>query len=68
MPWKDDFVGWLENERGQLQGQLKALQSGSMRITKRHSGTTWVDTTQDEIERLKRNLADLNSLIARHKD
>jgi CRP-like cAMP-binding protein len=68
MSWMDDFVGWLKNERGQLQGQLVALQSGSMRITKRQSGSTWVDTTQDEIERLRRTLADIDRLIAHHQD
>lgn len=68
MSWKDDFVGWLKNERGQLEGQLTAFQSGSMRIKKRQSGSTWVDMTQDEIERLKRSLAELDSLILRHKD
>jgi hypothetical protein len=67
MPWSGDFVGWLKNERGQLRGQLDALQSGSMRINKR-SGSAWVDMTKDEIERLKRSLADIDSLIARHRD
>lgn len=68
MSWMDDFVEWLKNEQGQLRGQLEALESGSMRVNKRQSGSAWVDVTKDEIEQLKRTLADIDSLIARHQD
>lgn len=65
MSTMDDFIKWCRDEREALRQQLEPLESGRMHIGRRRAGGPWEDMTPGEIERLKRNIAELDELIAR---
>jgi hypothetical protein len=60
------FIKWCKNERAELLNRLTPLESGSMHIGKRASGGLWEDETPKEIIRLKRNIEELEELIAEY--
>ncbi len=63
----DDLVAACKRDREILQDILENLESGAL-IMKSRSGleSSWVDTTEADIERYKRQIADLDDLISRH--
>jgi len=58
------FLDWCRQERDENQKFVDLLSSGSMK-TGRNDGTGWRDTTNDDMEKSKRIVSNLNGLIAK---
>jgi hypothetical protein len=61
------FIHWCEAELESLRKQLEPLVSGQMKIGRRSLGSDWVDVTPEQIEQLKKSIAALVAVIARHQ-
>jgi hypothetical protein len=61
------FIRWCEAELESLRKQLEPLESGQMKIGRRSLGSDWVDVTPEQIEQLKKSIAALVAVIARHQ-
>jgi hypothetical protein len=48
--------------------ELEALESGDRSVRHRSAGAAWVDRTPHEIRRLKKNIADLDTVLNRLKN
>ena len=58
---------WFRQERESLLRQLHMLQSGTLAMgEKRAPATAWVDTTERDIERIRRRLGEIEGILARH--
>jgi len=44
------------------------LESGEMRTRERRAGAGLVDTTADTLEHVERNFAEIDALLARHRE
>jgi hypothetical protein len=60
------FVFWCKERQADLLTRIRPLQDGSMRMGRRDSDGPWVDTTADEIARLKKDLASIGRALAEH--
>ena len=60
------FVKWCRREQKELQAQLQPLEAGTAHIGKRPSGGIWVDITKEEVMRLKKGIAQFDTLIAQY--
>ena len=49
-----------------LRKRLEELESGQLAIGSRTLGSDWVDITPEVIERVKRNIATYEAILARH--
>ena len=61
----EEFMRWCSKERTKLRRQLAEYESGKMRLRHRSVGAAWVDKTDQEIKRLKKNIADLDATLKR---
>lgn len=61
----DGLSRWCEEELERLRSQLIPFEAGTMHIGKRGPNGPWKDTTADEIEWIKRKIAELDELVAR---
>lgn len=63
MSFRDDFVQRCKAERQHLREMLKPLEDGTMRMAKKEYGGEWVDTTNDWMDQLKREIAIYGEII-----
>ncbi len=65
----DDIIAVCKQDRERKQDILEKLESGDF-IMKSRSGleSSWVDVESENIERYKRQIAELDVLIARHPE
>jgi predicted translin family RNA/ssDNA-binding protein len=61
----ENLLGWCKRERGYLQMQREMLRSGTFRIF-RMEGDNPVDESQQNIELITNNLAELDLILADH--
>jgi hypothetical protein len=60
------LLGWFKQERESLLQQLRVLQSGALSTgEKRAPGTVWVETTARDVERIKRQLGEIDDILSR---
>ncbi len=64
----EEFIQWCTRERAKLRRQLAEYESGKMRLRHRSVGAAWVDKTDQEIKRLRKNIADLDAALKRLKN
>jgi hypothetical protein len=61
---KYNFIAWCRKLRDDLKRQLDALESGNSRRRERdRKRRKWVDTTPEEIERTKAQVAEIDGLL-----
>ncbi len=61
----EELIQWCTKERAKLRRQLEAYEAGKMNLRQRSLGAAWVDKTDSEIKRLKKNIADLDATLKR---
>jgi hypothetical protein len=64
----EEFLQWCARELIKLRTQLRQYESGNMTLQQRSAGAAWVDRTDQEIVRLKKNIADLEAVVKRLKN
>ncbi len=66
--WRD-FIGWCEREIAERRDYLRPLEEGSVHTGKKSpdTGGMWKDTTQDDIDSLKREIASIEAVIAQNR-
>jgi ribosomal protein L29 len=63
----DDFLSWCTDHRAKLLADLAALEAAMVRGRGDEAG--WFVVTPPDIERVKKNIADIETIIARaHAD
>lgn len=58
------FLDWCRRERDVNQSLVDQVSAGSIRTSK-NDGSGWQDTTDDDLARAQKIIADLDELIAR---
>jgi hypothetical protein len=60
------LIAFCESERRRIFAQLEPLEDGTVHTGKRgpNSGGAWLDTTTDDIQRLRKAVANIDSTIA----
>lgn len=64
----DDLLAWCRSEREALQDQLRLLESGVMKTGEHRLGSLPRDTTAESIARARRQIEELDKILARHPD
>jgi hypothetical protein len=64
----DDLIAWHKEERRQLLQQIEMLESGKLETHERRFGSGMVDTTAADLARAKRQLAEIDALLARYPE
>ena len=66
--WRE-FVTFCEKERRRVFAQLEPLEEGIVHTGKRElsTGGAWIDTTNEEIQRLRKEVANLDAMIAKQR-
>ena len=60
------IIDWCANKKVSLRRQLDLFESGTLRSGE-NVGSGWVDTTEKSIERLKRDIAELDRIIGQYR-
>lgn len=58
----DRFIAWCKQEEASIQQQLELMEKGKVR-TGEDTGSGWIDTTAESMERARARLAELKSLL-----
>jgi hypothetical protein len=61
----EQFIEWCTKERAKLSRRLDDYESGAMKLRRRDAGAGWSDSTEEEIRRLKKSIADLDGVLNR---
>jgi hypothetical protein len=61
-------VAWLREERQRKKGLLEWMKSGKTKFGTWSPGAGLIDTTPGDIARYEREIAELDTLIARHPE
>ena len=64
----DNLIAWGKEQRTQLQRQIEMLGSGELQTRERRPGSGWVDTTEADLARAKRQLAEIDAPLARYSE
>ena len=64
----DNLIAWGKEQRAQLERQIEMLGSGELQTRERRAGSGWVDTTDADLARAKRQLAEIDALLARYSE
>ena len=64
----DNLIVWCKEQQAQLQQQIEMRESGKLKTGEKHPGSGWVDTTDADLERAKRQLVEIDALLARHSE
>jgi hypothetical protein len=60
------LINWCARQQVILRDRLKSFEFGEMQIGRRWASGTWEDITAREIELIKRNIEELETLIAQY--
>jgi len=63
-----NLIRWCKEELATLKQQLKMLENGTMRTHERRVGCGMVDTTAETALDVRRKIAELEALLARHPE
>jgi hypothetical protein len=61
----EDLLAWCEDERQNLAYELAMMRTNEMHTIQRCDGRL-IDTTPQSIERVKRAIAEIDEILARH--
>ena len=64
----DNLTVWCKEQQTQLQRQIEMLESGDLITREKRPGSVWLDTSDADLERAKRQLAELDALLARYSE
>jgi len=66
--WRE-LIAYCERERRRIFAQLEPLEDGTVHTGKRGpaTGDAWIDTTNDEIQRLRKEVANIDAVIAENR-
>ncbi len=64
----DNLIAWNKEQQAQLQRQIEMLESGQLKTGEKRPGSGWVDTTEADLARAKRHLAEIDALLARYSE
>ena len=64
----DNLIAWSKEQRTQLDRQIEMLGSGNLKTGERRPGSGWVDTTDADLARAKRQLAEIDALVVRYSE
>ncbi len=64
----DNLIAWCKEQRAQLERQIEMMGSGNLQSREPHPGSGWVDTTEADLARAKRHLAEIDALLARYSE
>ena len=64
----DNLITWCKEQQAQLQRQIEMLESGDLKTRERRPGSGWADTTDADLERAKRQLIEIDALLARYSE
>ena len=64
----DNLTVWCKEQQTQLQRQIEMLESGDLITREKRPGSGWLDTSDADLERAKRQLAELDALLARYSE
>ncbi len=64
----NNLIAWSKEQRTQLQRQIEMLESGNLQTRERRPGSGWVDTTEADLGRAKRQLAEIDALLALYSE
>jgi hypothetical protein len=67
MSFIDDAARYLEAAHLELCRQAAAFESGAMSVRRREPSGAWKDITVNEVERLQRNIKELDFLIHKYR-
>lgn len=69
MSYLDDYMRRIdEQDIPRLRMQLEPLENGRMHLGERkHGAVEWTDTTQREINQLKRAIAEYEAILSEHR-
>ena len=68
MAFLDDLIAWWKEHRTQLRRQIEMMESGNLQTRERRAGSDWVDTTEADLARAKRQFAEIDELLARYSE
>jgi hypothetical protein len=68
MDFMQEYVARLKKDIQQLRAKLEPLEAGDTHLAERHGKGSWVDITAREIDHLKRAIANIEAVLARHSD
>ncbi len=63
MPLPNSYIDTLKSEVAKLNSMLEPLESGKMRLGERKGGTPWRDTTQAQIDHIRRTIKIYQGII-----
>ena len=64
----DNLIAWCKEQQAQFQRQIEMLESGELQTHERRPGSGLVDTTEADLARAKRQLAEIDELLARYSE
>ena len=64
----DNLITWSKEQRAQLERQIEMMESGELQTRERRPGSGWVDTTDADLARAKRQLAEIDALLAKYSE
>ncbi len=64
----DNLIAWCKERRTQLKRQIDMLESGKLQTGAKRPGSGWTDTTEVDLARAKRQLAEIDALLARYSE
>ena len=64
----DNLITWCKEQRTQIERQIEMVKSGNLQTRERRPGSGWVDTTEADLARAKRQLAEIDALLARYSE
>ena len=64
----EDLIAWWKEHRTQLQRQIEMMESGDLQTRERRAGWGWVDTTDADLARAKRQLTEIEAALARYPE
>lgn len=64
----DDLIAWWKEHQTQLRRQIEMMELGNLKTRARHLGSGWVDTTETDLARAKRQLAEIEAALARYPE
>ncbi len=64
----ENLIAWCKEQRTQLERQIEMMESGNLQSIEQRPGVGRVDTTEASLARAKRQLAEIDALLARYPE
>ena len=64
----EDLIAWWKKHRTQLRRQIEMMEKGNLQTRERRPGSGWVDTTDADLARARRQLTEIETALARYPE